>query len=270
MNIETMFLECWAAYSKLNPKVLEMRALLAQHSSGLLNDHIALRTLKHAEFGLGQLYAPFEEIGYEVREHYHFKEKKLDAVHLEHSNIEGAPKVFISELLLEHCSPELQDLISRELVDRYQPVSDALLPVSGVSWGQPSYSVYQTLLQESEYAAWFYVFGFVPNHFTVKVNSLSDVDSLNDIHVLNAFLEEHGYQLNSAGGKVKGSPEIYLEQSSTLADKVSIQFQEGMYDIPSVFYEFAKRYSLPSGEEFSGFVEGNANKIFESTNVRET
>ena len=143
--------------------------------------------------------------------------------------------------------------------------SSAVPAASGRHWGQPSYEVYQRLLDESEYAAWFYVFGFVPNHFTVKINSL---DQFSEIQELNAFLEEQGYALNVAGGKVKGTPELFLEQSSTMADVVTVAFREGDYEIPSVFYEFAKRYNMPDGKEFSAFIEGNADKIFESTNVR--
>ena len=37
--------------------------------------------------------------------------------------------------------------------------------------------------------------------------------------------------------------------------------------IPSCYYEFARRYPLPSGEVFQGFVPESADTIFESTDV---
>ena len=53
------------------------------------------------------------------------------------------------------------------------------------------------------------------NHFTVLVNDLTTFKNLLE---LNAFLKSNGFKLNSAGGEVKGSREVFLEQSSTLAD----------------------------------------------------
>lgn len=267
MTVEAMFGRLWQVYSELNPRVTEIRACLLKESPSLMNDHIALRTLKHPLFGIERLARDFVALGYEVRGLYHFKAKKLDAIHLEHSTDADAPKVFISELLLDQCSDGLQETIQEHLIDKCaaEMESAELLASTGRHWGIPSYEVYQALLDESEYAAWFYVFGFVPNHFTVKINTL---EQFQDIQDLNAFLEEQGYTLNAVGGKIKGTPELYLEQSSTMADVREVEFQEGPYEIPSVFYEFAKRYCLPDGTEFSAFIEGNADKIFESTNAR--
>ncbi len=267
MTVDVLFERLWQVYSELNPRVVEIRDCLLKGSPGLMNDHIALRTLKHPLFGIERLASDFVALGYEVRGHYHFKAKKLDAVHLEHATDSSAPKVFISELLLEQCSESMQAAIQEHLIDKCAPQmkSAELLASTGRHWGMPSYEVYQSLLDESEYAAWFYVFGFVPNHFTVKINTL---DQFGEIQDLNAFLEEQGYTLNSVGGKIKGTPELFLEQSSTMADVREVEFQEGRYEIPSVFYEFAKRYCMPDGNEFSAFIEGNADKIFESTNVR--
>ena len=279
-SIQSVFDTLWDAYAQTNPKVIEIRKLLMQtsHSSDPLddtlgsssmitNDHIALRTLRHERFGIDQLSAPFKALGYEVSGHYQFQAKKLDAIHLECKSEPKAPKVFISELLLEELSEETQSLLRYALIERCaRTINDApLLAASGRHWGVPRYDTYERLLEESEYAAWFYVFGFIPNHFTVRVNDLSQFEHISE---LNAFLEGQGYQLNSSGGKIKGSPELLLEQSSTLADTSEVAFVEGKYQVPSVFYEFAQRYSMPNGVEFSGFVEGNADKIFESTNRR--
>lgn len=58
-----------------------------------------------------------------------------------------------------------------------------------------------------------------------------------------------------------------LEQCSTLADKAMVEFTDKTIEIPSCFYEFAKRYSQPDGELYSGFVAASADKVFESTNL---
>jgi len=103
------------------------------------------------------------------------------------------------------------------------------------------------------------------NHFTVLVNALGTFD---DLGQLNRFLVENGFELNTSDGEIKGSPQVYLEQSSTLADRVQVQFSDGAESIPACYYEFARRYPLPNGELFSGFVAKSADKIFESTDRR--
>jgi hypothetical protein len=276
MTVESVFENLWSVYTRTNPKVLEVHRALSgngadfnsvQSRAGISNDHIALRTLQHPAFGIERLASVFYDLGYEVKGRYRFEEKKLDALHLEHALHPHHPKVFISELCVGQCSQRLQEIVQGGLFDKLSGSleSNDLLPASGAHWGKPSYKVYQQLLDESEYAAWFYVYGFVPNHFTVRVN---DLERFATIQELNAFLEQQGFVLNSAGGKVKGTPEVFLEQSSTMADLQEIEFQEGLYAIPSVFYEFAQRHIMSDGEEFSGFIEGNADKIFESTNAR--
>ena len=126
----------------------------------------------------------------------------------------------------------------------------------------PSFKVYNTLREESEYAAWLYVFGFRVNHFTVSVNSLN---KLNSLASLNDYLKNKGFILNSVGGEIKGTRADLLEQSSTLADIIPFKFIEGIHEIPACYYEFAKRYPDANGIIYNGFLEKSADKIFEST-----
>ena len=92
-------------------------------------------------------------------------------------------------------------------------------------WARPPAAVYECLAQESEYAAWVSAFGIRANHFTVSLNALEGFEGLAN---LNSFLEAQGLVLNSVGGKIKGSPEVLLEQSSTMADRILWDFAEGM------------------------------------------
>lgn len=264
---EVLFTQLWNQYVNLNPAVAKIHALFSDREAEVINDHIALRTFQHPKVGLDKLAKAFEDAGYQRCGHYTFVEKKLNAVHLEHQDDPSQPKVFISELKLNECSNELNTIVEKHIlanIDDALPESSDFC-YSGRTWGDISFETYETLRKESEYAAWMYVYGYMANHFTVKVNALSSFDSL---EAVNDFLEENGFQLNDVGGKIKGSPELFLEQSSTLAEKQPIAFIEGTKDIPSCFYEFARRYNLEDGTEFSGFIEGNADKIFESTNMK--
>jgi len=137
------------------------------------------------------------------------------------------------------------------------------LPWAGRPW-HVRRAEYESLLIESEYAAWVAAWGFHVNHFTVAVNTLG---TFPDLQSLNAFLLDHGFKLNESGGTIKGSPDELLEQSSTLADVVSVDFSDATLKIPSCFYEFARRYRWPTGELFQGFVPRSADRIFESTDV---
>src|SRR5690606_38986680 len=103
----------------------------------------------------------------------------------------------------------------------------------GRLWDTPSYEIYEQLRAESEYAAWFYVYGFCANHFTVYVNYLETFKGLAD---LNDFLISKGFSMNSSGGIIKGSPSVFLEQSSILADSLKVSFKEEVYEIPGCYY----------------------------------
>lgn len=136
-----------------------------------------------------------------------------------------------------------------------------VLALAGRPWAITK-SVYQVLAQESKYAAWVAAFGFRPNHFTVSVNALRNFA---DLRQVNALLEANGHVVNSSGGKIKGSAAVYLEQSSTMAEEISVEFEDGRLRIPGCYYEFPKRYKLANGNIYHGFVTASANRIFAST-----
>ena len=94
---------------------------------------------------------------------------------------------------------------------------------SGRPW-DVSASQYETLLEESDYGAWMAAIGYRPNHFTVFVNHLK---KYSDLETLNDFLKAKGFKLNTSGGEIKGTPQVFLEQSSTLANSVEVEFTDG-------------------------------------------
>jgi hypothetical protein len=83
--------------------------------------------------------------------------------------------------------------------------------------------------------------------------------------LVNQLLKDNGFILNASDGEIKGKPDDLLEQSSIKAGIMEVNFSDGVYKIPSCYYEFARRYPDKNGTLFSGFIAGSADKIFEST-----
>ena len=257
---DKLFKTIWNQYASMTPQAQKIQKLLKDRGELVVNDHIAYRSISLKGFGLKDLCRPFEELGYKIKNNYKFAAKKLDAVHLETDRLKD-PKIFVSELRFKELSKSTQSVFENSLCCVDPPKGIELL-TSGCFW-DISHKVYGELYKESEYAAWFYAYGFCANHFTVNVNLLNTFDGLED---LNRFLESENFRLNDSGGKIKGSKKVFLEQSSTKASSKKIQFSDGEFEIPSCYYEFAKRYSMKDGQLYQGFVTASADKIFESTN----
>jgi hypothetical protein len=147
-------------------------------------------------------------------------------------------------------------------------------------WRLPTLEDYQALARESEYAAWVIYNRYYLNHFTISVHNLRE--GYNTIALFNQFLEQHGFVLNNAGGKIKTSPDGGLSQSSTVAEMINATFANGVtHPIAGSYVEFAERKVLPAFTNLpkneiqrmhrrEGFEAGNADKIFESTYTLQT
>lgn len=262
MPTAELFERLWKDYEKLNPVVGKIVSLLEAKGEHVVNDHIALRTIEGDAAGLAKLAEPFINIGYKPKDTYEFKQKKLRAQYFSHAD-QSMPRVFISELILGSFSNWLQDYFKKILISCKDLSGEELL-FSFCPWGKVSFHDYEKLLSESEYAAWMAIYGYRANHFTVNFNELKSWQNLGDY---NAYLKTNGILLNASGGEIKGSSAVYLEQSSTLASKVPASFIEGDYTIPCCYFEFAKRYKMPNGVLFDGFIADSADKIFESTDT---
>jgi len=261
-NIQALLEAMWVDYLELNPAARSIYQLFTERNNGaVINDHIALRTFNISKVCIDVIAQPFIQSGYVACGEYHFEEKKLFARHYQHEN-PALPKVFISELLIEKLSQAAQETIGGLI----EQLDDAVVRqdnfcFSGRPW-QLSYASYEQLLVESEYAAWMAAFGYRPNHFTVLVNELTFCSSLESV---NQLLVEKGFALNQSGGVIKGTPAQLLEQSSTMANKSKVAFSDQDLEIPSCYYEFARRYSQADGTIYQGFIASSADKIFEST-----
>lgn len=263
-KINQLFELMWNDYIQMNPQAQSIVELLESEGEEIINDHIALRTYNLPNVTIDKIAAPFVESGYREMKTYDFEQKKLFAKHFEHPN-KSLPKVFISELLTENFSEKAQSIMKEKMNSlSHDQISDFNFMVSGRNWGITS-EEYELLASESEYAAWVAAIGFRPNHFTVFIN---DLKKYSELSVLNEFLKKSGFKLNSSGGEIKGGPDDCLEQSSTMADSVDIEMDDKTLNIPSCYFEFAKRYPLSSGDLYQGFVATSADKIFESTDSK--
>jgi hypothetical protein len=261
-QVTELFDKIWQQYIAVTPSASKIHKLLG-NGEDVINDHVAYRTFNIGKVNLDKLASQLLALGYIEGGQYDFVAKKLTAKHFEHTN-STMPKVFISELRVEEFPAEIQKIIHK-LVDQL-PEDISLRKdflYSGRTW-EVSSSDYEALLAESEYAAWLAAWGYRANHFTVSINHLDNYNSITD---MNDCLKEAGHLLNTSGGEIKGDEAVKLEQSSTLADKAVVTFTDKTLEIPSCFYEFAKRYPKADGQLYTGFVAASADKIFESTNT---
>jgi hypothetical protein len=264
MKLDNIFKRLWNDYITQNPSAGKIHDLFTNEGESVVNDHIAFRTLDYPEINIDVLSREFISKGYAEKGEYTFLEKHLFAKHFELPGDTKAPRIFISHLKLSECS----NFIQRTLEEAFKKADlSALTPeeiiFSGSLFSPISYAIFNRLREESEYAAWFYVFGFRANHFTVSINSLN---KYNNILLVNELLKKNGFMLNNSGGEIKGTPADLLQQSSTIADTVKVKFIEGSFDVPCCYYEFAQRYTDPNGQLYNGFVAKSADRIFESTN----
>lgn len=263
MDINEFFDHLWADYVAMTPQAQTIKSAFEAKGEKVLNDHVAFRTLALEPIGLKSLEPHLLEIGYTPYEPYDFKAKKLSAYGYLPPNPE-LPRVFLSELRVSELSSEANSILKR-LADQIDParVADPSVLWSGRLWDPISWEDYETLQKESEYAAWVASIGIRPNHFTIAVNNLKNYPEVSSVLEV---VESLGFGINESGGRVKGSPEVLLEQGSSLADRMAIPFAGGeTHEVPTCYYEFAKRYPTESGELYPGFVAQSADKIFEST-----
>lgn len=264
-DARAFFEATWRDYHRVTPDAPKIEALLKGRGEQFVNDHVAYRTFNIPGISRHDLGRMFERWEYKlVDEELDFPDKKLKANFWVHDD-PSLPKVFVSELLLEHFSPALQQWI-RSFTEPTAKGMGKIEPkhLLQANWSPVRFEDYERFYPESEYAAWTAAFGLRANHFTVLVNSLKTFASLQE---LNEFLRRSGFQLNESGGVIKGTPAQCLEQSSTMAKRIPWTFAGGANkDIMGCYYEFARRYALPGSDKlFQGFIPKSADKIFEST-----
>jgi hypothetical protein len=250
----------WTDFAVIAPQAAAIRRRLEEHGEQVENDHVAFRTFNHGPISLERLEPLVLGLGYRLLDEYRFEDKHLRA---RAYICAGAPRLFLSELISQELSGWAQGIIGQLLAQ--VPDHFAAGPQvfwAGRPWAPLRFADYERLSNESEYAGWLAALGLRPNHFTVSINQLQKFQQVADVL---EFVEAGGYRINTAGGRVKGSHDVLLEQGSTLADRIPVQFADGPRIIPTCYYEFALRHPDASGRLYEGFVPASADRIFEST-----
>ena len=104
-TINSLLDEMWESYISYTPSAAKIAKLFDE---GIVNDHIAFRTLNLEACNIHKQANYLSKFGYKIGGDYYFEQKKLNAIHLENEN-SNLPKIFLSELMLEKFSPELND-----------------------------------------------------------------------------------------------------------------------------------------------------------------
>ncbi|MBB5638214.1 hypothetical protein HDF26_001584 [Pedobacter cryoconitis] len=286
--LDIFLTELFDRYREAVPEVNQITAALLKNGvvssqDEIVNDHIAFRTLGVPNLGIKSFEKIFLYHGYQKRDHYYFEEKKLDAYWYSPPSA-AYPRIFLSELKVDQLSSKAQDIIKKYTAAIQLDPVDAINLNDGEAiaaflhhplWSLPDLHDYNTLLKESEYAAWVIYNRYYLNHYTISVHALSKgYQSLPDF---NRFVEGLGIKLNDAGGKIKISADGLLSQSSTVAGVHEVEFADGSKaQIAGSYVEFAERSVLPAYSHLKpeeilsvhrreGFETSNADKIFEST-----
>ncbi|OYD45777.1 DUF1338 domain-containing protein [Sphingobacterium cellulitidis] len=256
---------------------------VVQSQSDIVNDHIAFRTLGVPNLEIASFEKIFLSFGYKKMDYYYFEGKKLDA-HWYAPPADHYPRIFVSQLRVSELSPAAQEIILKYTSPITSDPVDSLDLNNGQEvadflqkplWDLPTSLEYETLLAESEYAAWVIFNRYYLNHYTISIHELKD--GYNTLEEFNAFLESIGIKLNTSGGKIKTSEDNLLRQSSTVSALYDATFADGKtLEIAGSYVEFAERSVLPQFKDLSkseikrehrrdGFETNNADKIFEST-----
>lgn len=270
-----------ADVDKITNALLEKGVVNSQDD--IVNDHIAFRTLGVPNLGIASFEKIFLTYGYTKRDYFYFEGKKLDAYWFAPPS-EGYPRIFVSELRVHELSPEAQAIINKYTAPiTSDPVDDIDLSngKEAAAFLQkplldlPTSEEYQTLLKESEYAAWVIYNRYYLNHYTISIHELKD--GYNTLEEFNDFLLSIGVKLNNSGGVIKTSEDGLLRQSSTVSALYNASFADGkVLEIAGSYVEFAERSVLPAYKDLpkeeitskhrrDGFETNNADKIFEST-----
>ena len=255
MNVEEWHKGLWQTFAKRAPVISTLKYALNDLQN---NDHVAFRCLGVYPFDLNRLETGILNLGYYALEDYYFEEKQLRARSYIHPTYKELKRVFLSEPIIESFSDDTVAIASvlAQKVPRTHCESPSIF-FNPRPWRESvSFEEYEEVASESEYISWVLVNGAIPNHFTLSVPENVAMESvLQRVEDLRIKVNESGGRVKNAGGN--------LEQGSTMADGLNVVLKDPhtIYTIPTCFYEFAKRR-----HGFDGFIEANANKIFESTN----
>ena len=233
----------------MTPQATDIQTLLVTRGECVVNDHVAFRTFDVKGYDLATVSNILASIGYKAFDSYTFPDKMLRANAYIVPGDSRAPKIFFSELIRSELDDE-----SRSIIDEIIAPLEGELTLADLTgsypFAKPTAGQYKKLADISEYAGWLSTMGYQANHFTVSVNSLRTLGSIEEVIEL---LIEQNYHLNEVGGYIKGTQKDLLVQASTLADRIHFEFSDGLVsDVPSCFYELRTDLMTQTDNSFRG------------------
>jgi hypothetical protein len=234
----------WKHFSAYNPSAERLYKLLRKKEKFVI-DHIAFRTVSTTDNGLATLEEFFENVGYSLYKTYNLKEKNLKAKQFYDKNNEKSPHLIVSELDTGLFPAQVQKILydysPLKVADfDSEPLNLLLTPMQH----KPIFERYKKILSVSEYAAWFYIFGYFPHHFAFLIDGEGYHKPLDKTQNM---LKENGFIFQHKKGEIIRDETVQMEQSVILPDIVSLPFQEGEKHVPACQIELVKRYGSEKG-----------------------
>src|SRR5690606_34082707 len=104
MKPDPFFAAVWSDYLAMAPQAERIRGAFEERGERVVNDHVAFRTLALDPIGISKLEPHVLALGYKPLANYDFPAKKLRAIGYV-SDAPDAPRIFLSELLIDKLSP---------------------------------------------------------------------------------------------------------------------------------------------------------------------
>ena len=280
----------WHRYCQRVEYARRYRDLTAEKGGGVVNDHIAFRTvntpMSTLPAGIEGISRVFTPLGYKPVASYEFPDKHLVAKHFEHP-AEGMPRIFISQLqvdeLPEECATLIRDAVNpaADLLgvptqfsssdDRTGWLADSLSNYLAVRpWRPPLRSTVEDVNRTTQYGAWVLLYANNVNHFTACIND-HGVEEWPDIEATVAGLVAEGIPMKD---RIEGERGSKLRQSSTQAveeDRPVLEADGSLGKLrwPYAYYELAERGTVPDPDGkpvlFGGFLGSQATHLFDMT-----
>ncbi len=297
---EALFGKLWENYSSRVSYARTYAGLVYKKGGKLVIDHIAFRTLNthtgEQPEGIQAIQHILECCGYKRAGKYSFPERKLSAVHLEHSN-PAFPKIFISQLEVELLPEWAQNLIRQTVRETPYNLSDSGLELLGRlktdgqlnteaaeilvdnlvqyfrrPWIAPSKETVLKINDVSQYASWVLLHGNSVNHFAAYTN-FQQVKEWPDLETTSRYLANAGIPMKQS---IEGKPGNKLRQTATLAvkEEAEVQGDDGIEKIPwtYAYFELTQRNLIKQNgvrKIFSGFLGEQARHLFDMTKTLE-
>ncbi|KFK22784.1 hypothetical protein AALP_AAs60811U000100, partial [Arabis alpina] len=270
-------------------------------------DHFTFRTFQVDGYGIDSLSSFFMDYGYKIGGGLDFPKKRLRVLWFSPPDVHvpdngyglgngPLPRLVIAEVLVDELSPESQGIIRKYLKPAGGKQAVLSSTLGSLVWEKPTWTDFDQLAKyliislffswplrpasaapksvacntriESEFAAWTLVHGYTMNHLAIAVHKLKH--RFSDIKCVKEYLEEKGFKLNSEGGILKVSQDGQLLQISSLSEKLSVEFSDGVTEtIPASYIEFTQRQILPQFKDLprNEIKEYHRRKAFELDNA---